>query len=86
MGGTLNADLLKQYKEELAKGTTKGTRTVASGDSSDTEEYDVTPEERLTQLGFTKNKQGQIVYNPQVAGKKYGDYFAKTEEFDPGSD
>ena len=85
VGGTLNADLLKQYKEELAKGTTKGTRTVASGDSSDTEEYDVTPEERLTQLGFTKNKQGQIVYNPQVAGKKYGDYFAKNEGFDIGN-
>lgn len=85
VGGTLNADLLKQYKDELSKGTTKGTRSVASGDSSYDEEYDVSPEERLRGLGFVKNDKGQIVYNPQVAGKKYGDYFAKNEGFDIGN-
>jgi hypothetical protein len=85
VGGALNADLLKQYKDELAKGTTKGIRTVASGDSSDTEEYDVRPEDRLGEMGFVKNKQGQIVYNPTVAGKKYGDYYAKNEGFDIGN-
>lgn len=83
VGGTIGEDVLKQYKEELAKGVTKGLNTNVEGGPG--EEFDVTPEDRLAQIGFTKNKQGQIVYNPAVAGKKYGDYYAKNEGFDIGN-
>jgi hypothetical protein len=83
VGGTIGEDVLKQYKEELAKGVTKRLDTNVEGGPG--EEFDVTPEDRLAQLGFTKNKQGQIVYNPAVAGKKYGDYYAKNEGFDIGN-
>ena len=83
VGGTIGEDVLKQYKEELGKGVTKRLDTNVEGGPG--EEIDVTPEDRLAQLGFTKNKQGQIVYNPTVAGKKYGDYYAKNEGFDIGN-
>jgi hypothetical protein len=83
VGGTIGEDILKQYKEELGKGVTKRLDTNVEGGSG--EEIDVTPEDRLAQLGFSKNKQGQIVYNPAVSGKKYGDYYAKNEGFDIGN-